>query len=42
MGVIKGGISALKLAPKIAKNIKNILGKEEVVKLSPLQKSKKT
>ena len=41
LGIAKG-ISALKLAPKIAKNIKNILGKEEVVKLSPLQKSKKT
>ncbi len=38
----KEGISALKLSPKIAKNIKNILGKEEEVKLSPLQKSKKT
>ena len=41
LGIAKG-ISALKLAPKIAKNIKNILGKEEVVKLSPRQKNRKT
>ena len=37
-----GGISALRMAPKIANNIKNILGKEEVVKLSPRQKNRKT
>ena len=27
--MIQGGISALKLAPKLAKNIKSILGKEK-------------
>ena len=40
--MITSGITALRMAPKIAKNIKNILGKEEVVKLSPRQKNRKT